>query len=225
VIIVRTLEIGRAAAGLLAAAAAERLGWRDPKKPPSFPVKLRLSLERLGPTVVKFGQALSQRPDLLPPAWITELKRLQEAVPPFPGKMAVSMVEAALDKPLAQCFEVFDVEPLAAASVAQVHAARLLDGREVVVKVLRPGVRAQIDQDMRILVVLAAGATAIIPALRMRQAVALVRELWRNLHKETDLNEEATNIRRFAGAFKSSQIVSIPDVIAELSSEACSCRS
>jgi ubiquinone biosynthesis protein len=217
VIIIRTLQIGWAAMGLMAAVAADRLEPRERKKGSLFPLKLRCALERLGPTFVKLGQALGQRPDLLPTAWTAELSRLQEAVAPFPGETAVKMVEAALAQPLARRFQTFEIEPLAAASVAQVHSARLLDGREVVVKVLRPNVRAQIDQDMRILILVAGIAAALVPALRERQSMALVRELWRNLQRETDLTEEAKNVRRFARAFKDSPIVSIPDVIEGLS--------
>lgn len=215
-IILRTLEIGWAAARLATAAAADRL--RPDRSTSSFPRTLRQTFERLGPTFVKLGQALSQRRDLLPPTWIAELSRLQEAARPFSGEQAQRMIEAALGQPIHDVFLVFEIEPLAAASVAQVHRAQLRDGQDVVVKVLRPGVRTQIDRDMRILFGLTSIATVVAPALRERQAAALVRELWRNLRKETDLQEEARNIRRFARAFAHSQTIFIPNVIDGLSS-------
>lgn len=216
-ILARTLQIGWAFLGLLIAFAAARLGRRAGAAE-RFPARLRRTLERLGPTFVKLGQALSQRRDLLPPSWIAELARLQETVEPFLAATAARTVEAALGRPLADSFAQFEAEPLAAASVAQVHRARLQDGREVVVKILRPGVRGRIDQDMRILLTLTRLATAVVPALQDRQTVALTRELWRNLRLETDLRVEARNIRRFVRAFAASKTIMIPDVVDGMSS-------
>jgi ubiquinone biosynthesis protein len=212
----RTLRIAVAAFGLLWAAAAERL---HPRSGVGFPVRLRRTLERLGPTFIKLGQTLSQRRDMLPKRWTDELARLQADVAPFAPEVAVAAVEAALGASPDVLFASFEAQPMAAASVAQVHAARLHDGQEVIVKILRPGVRMQIDRDMRILVGLAAIATALIPFLRRRQTVALLREISRNLLRETDLREEARNIRRFARAFAGSPSVYIPDVVEALCSE------
>lgn len=214
--VVRALRIAAAASGLLWAAAVGRL---RPGQGAGFPARLRRTLERLGPTFIKLGQALSQRRDLLPTRWTDELSRLQANVAPSSAALAAQAVETALGARPDILFASFEAQPLAAASVAQVHAARLHDGREVIVKILRPGVRMQIDRDMRILVGLAAIATAIIPVLRRRQAVPLLREIWRNLRRETDLREEARNIRRFARAFAGSPSVYIPDVVDSLSAE------
>ena len=117
--------------------------------------RIRLALEELGPIFVKFGQAISTRRDLLPPDIADELAKLQDEVPPFPGEEAVAILEAAYEKPLDQVFRRFDVEPFAAASIAQVHTAQLPDGKEVVVKLLRPGVQEQIEQDLDVLRMLA----------------------------------------------------------------------
>jgi ubiquinone biosynthesis protein len=117
--------------------------------------RLRLALEELGPIFVKFGQALSTRRDLLPPDIADELAKLQDRVPPFPGATARAAIESSFRKPVADLFAAFDEAPLAAASIAQVHVARLHDGREAVVKVLRPGMRAVIGRDLEVLYVLA----------------------------------------------------------------------
>ncbi|MDZ7644302.1 MAG: AarF/UbiB family protein [Woeseiaceae bacterium] len=102
--------------------------------------RIRLALEELGPIFVKFGQAISTRRDLLPPAIADELARLQDQVPPFPAAEAVAILDAAYERPVGDVFARFDREPLAAASIAQVHSAALHDGTEVIVKLLRPGV-------------------------------------------------------------------------------------
>ncbi|MDH4260372.1 MAG: AarF/UbiB family protein, partial [Gammaproteobacteria bacterium] len=118
--------------------------------------RLRLALEELGPIFVKFGQILSTRRDLLPVDIADELAKLQDRVPPFPGDVARARIEAELESPVSRLFGSFDETPLAAASIAQVHAATLIDGREVVVKVLRPGMRQVIGRDIEVLHALAA---------------------------------------------------------------------
>ena len=123
--------------------------WFERRKGGSRGERLRLALEELGPIFVKFGQALSTRRDLLPPDIADELAKLQDRVPPFPGAEARAIVEQAYGRPLTDVFEQFDENPLAAASIAQVHAARLRTGDEVVVKVLRPGMRELIERDHR----------------------------------------------------------------------------
>jgi predicted unusual protein kinase regulating ubiquinone biosynthesis (AarF/ABC1/UbiB family) len=117
--------------------------------------RLRLALEELGPIFVKFGQALSTRRDLLPLDIADELAKLQDRVPPFDGRVARAMIEAAYGRAAEQVFSTFEEEPLAAASIAQVHRARLEDGSEVVVKVRRPGIRPVIEADLRWLMRLA----------------------------------------------------------------------
>jgi len=110
--------------------------------------RLRLALQELGPIFVKFGQALSTRRDLFPRDIADELAMLQDRVPPFPSAEARAMAETAYGSGLEEVFERFDEEPLAAASIAQVHKATLKSGEEVIVKILRPGVEAQIRQDL-----------------------------------------------------------------------------
>ena len=113
--------------------------------------RIRLALEELGPIFVKFGQAISTRRDLLPPDIADELAKLQDEVPPFPAEQAVEILNAAYGKPVDDVFERFDVEPFAAASIAQVHTAQLPGGQEVIVKLLRPGVLEQIERDLDVL--------------------------------------------------------------------------
>ncbi|MDO8275066.1 MAG: AarF/UbiB family protein, partial [Serpentinimonas sp.] len=110
--------------------------------------RLREALERLGPIFVKFGQVLSTRRDLMPPDIAEELAHLQERVPPFPSAVAVATIEKAFGKPLQQIFTQFEQTPVASASIAQVHFATLHDGREVAVKVLRPGMQPVIEKDL-----------------------------------------------------------------------------
>ena len=126
---------------------------RKPKRPRGE--RLRLALEQLGPIFVKFGQVLSTRRDLLPPDVADELAKLQDRVPPFDPKVAATIVEKSLGKPLSALFHRFDHHPVASASIAQVHFATLRggpdDGREVAVKVLRPGMLPVIDSDLALM--------------------------------------------------------------------------
>src|SRR6185436_19983248 len=121
--------------------------------------RLRLALQELGPIFVKFGQAVSTRRDLLPPDIAEELAKLQDRVPPFDGAAARGIIEGALGKPVSEVFAEFEQQALAAASIAQVHAAKLKNGaapaKEVVVKVLRPGMREVIQRDLEVLYALA----------------------------------------------------------------------
>ena len=112
---------------------------------------LRVALEKLGPVFVKFGQVLSTRSDLLPGDVVNQLEKLQDQVPPFSGQTAKQIIERELNKPLTEVFTFFDPVPLASASVAQVYAAKLLDGCDVVVKVLRPNIRVTILHDIALM--------------------------------------------------------------------------
>lgn len=137
------------------------LPWRWlPRKPLALSrgERLRLALEDLGPIFIKFGQLLSTRRDLLPLDIADELARLQDQVPPFPPAQAIARIEQQLGAPVSQLFARFDEQPLASASVAQVHAAQLKSGEEVVVKVIRPGLKPIIRQDLAWLFLLARSA-------------------------------------------------------------------
>ncbi len=174
--------------------------------------RLRLALTALGPIFVKFGQAVSTRRDLLPPDIADELAKLQDQVPPFPGEVARVIVEHAYGRPLAEVFERFDEVPLAAASIAQVHTARLPGGKEVVVKVLRPGMREVIERDLEVLYALARLAQQYWPEGRRLRPVEVVAEYEKTVLDELDLLREAANAAQLRRNFAGSDLLYVPEV-------------
>jgi ubiquinone biosynthesis protein len=207
----RALRIGSAFTGFV-------LWWawhRGVMRCDDHPVAERFAtlLQGLGTTFVKLGQHLSLRADLLPESAQQALARLQDHVGPFPSEQAQQAVESAFGHPCAKLFARFDLAPLAAASVAQVHRAALPDGTEVVVKIRRPGAAEAVESDMRILRMVATVAQALLPPLRRWGLVAIVDEIAGNLRLEMDLAREARFVRRFADAWRGSPDVDIPDVV------------
>jgi len=174
--------------------------------------RIRLALEELGPLFVKFGQAVSVRRDLLPPDIADELALLQDHVPPFSSELAAQLIETALGRKLDECFSEFDSEPLAAASIAQVHAARLKDGSRVVVKVLRPEIRKQIRADIEVLYALARLAERYWPPSKRLRPVAVVDEFEKTLGNEIDLMREAANASQLKRNFAGSDLLYVPEV-------------
>lgn len=172
--------------------------------------RLRLALEQLGPIFVKFGQLLATRRDLLPTALADDLTHLQEAVTPFSG--AQQVIETALGGPVSHHFKTFDPNPLASASVAQVHAATLEDGQAVVVKVLRPGIEQQVNQDLALLHWLTKHLNNWIPELRRFHLSHIVNQYDQIIHNELDLRLEAKNGQRFAKNFADSNLLYVPIV-------------
>jgi ubiquinone biosynthesis protein len=179
-------------------------------------VRLRRALERLGPIFVKFGQVLSTRRDLLPPDIADELAKLQDRVPPFPAAQARALVERALGRAIEELFARFDAEPVASASIAQVHFAQLQSGREVAVKVLRPGMLDVIESDLRLLHTLARWVERVSAdgkRLRPREVVA---EFDTYLHDELDLVREAANAAQLRRNMAGLNLVLIPEMIWDL---------
>jgi ubiquinone biosynthesis protein len=174
--------------------------------------RLRLALEELGPIFVKFGQALSTRRDLLPVDIADELAKLQDRVPPFPGGLAIAMIEKTFGQPLAEIFGSFETSPLAAASIAQVHAATLKNGDEVVVKVLRPGMREVIDLDLEVLDALARLADEYWIEARPVRPVEVVREYRKTVTDELDLMREAGNASQLKRNFAGSSLLYVPQI-------------
>ncbi|NCO56702.1 MAG: hypothetical protein COW73_11590 [Nitrospirae bacterium CG18_big_fil_WC_8_21_14_2_50_70_55] len=178
----------------------------------SGPRRLRRALEELGPTFIKFGQILSTRPDLVPEEYGRELARLQDRLPPFPSDEARQVIAEELGKPVTELFATFVDAPLAAASIAQVHAAELADGSQVVVKVQRPGIESLVETDIHILLRLAALAHRTIPEVRQLDLVGLVHQFARTLRQEMDFSLEAANAERMAMHFKEQEEVVVPKI-------------
>ena len=174
--------------------------------------RLRLALTELGPIFVKFGQALSTRRDLLPADLANELAKLQDQVPPFPGTAARDIIERAYGRPLSEVFTEFDEMPLAAASIAQVHSARLPSGKEVVVKVLRPGMRTVIERDLEVLYALARLAQKYWSEGRRLRPIEVVAEYEKTVLAELDLLREAANAAQLRRNFAGSDLLYVPEV-------------
>jgi ubiquinone biosynthesis protein len=199
--------------------------WFQRRRGTSRGERLRLALIELGPMFVKFGQALSTRRDLLPVDIADELAKLQDRVPPFPGHVARAAIERAYGRPLDAVFSRFDESPLAAASVAQVHVATFgpapagargdavaLAGREVIVKVLRPGIRERISRDLEVLHALAELAETYAPETRRLRPRGIVNEYEKTILDELDLMREAANASQIRRNFEGSPLLYVPEV-------------
>ena len=171
-----------------------------------------MAFEELGPTFVKLGQLLASRPDLIPEDFVEEFKRLHDQVATVPFSEIEKVLERQFGAGVATVFKWIDPRPLAAASIAQVHRATLLDGTEVVVKVQRPGIEETISEDVSVLYWIAEALRKYAPEARMYNPVGIVDEFFRSLELETNFIVEANNIRRFKENFRSDSSVVIPDV-------------
>ncbi|MGI9343767.1 MAG: ubiquinone biosynthesis regulatory protein kinase UbiB [Gammaproteobacteria bacterium] len=178
--------------------------------------RIREALEELGPIYVKFGQSVSTRQDLLPPDIGAELAKLQDQVPPFPGADALAAVEAAYGMPASEVFASFDPEALAAASIAQVHVATLHDGREVIVKILRPGVEEAVQRDLEVLHAIAKLAQRYWEDGRRLRPIEVVREYENTVLNELDLMREAANAAQLRRNFLDSPQIYVPEVYWDL---------
>jgi ubiquinone biosynthesis protein len=215
--IVRFLQIGVAVYGHLAWWGLVRIGlWRSRLTPAQGFSRM---LQRLGTPFVKLGQGLSMHRELLPDDYVAALTSLQDHVQAFPGEAAVREIEAGLGGRITELFADFSIEPLAAASIAQVHVARLHDGRVVIVKVRRPGIKRQVQQDLRIVRLMIRLALLVAPALQRLDPLGMVHEVQDNLHKEMDFRQEARNVRRFTEVFRDSRTIFVPPAIDGLVAE------
>ncbi len=178
--------------------------------------RLRQGLERLGPIFVKFGQVLSTRRDLIPLDVADQLARLQDRVPPFPAAASRALVEKAFNRRIDEVFASFEVEPVASASIAQVHFAVLKDGREVAVKVLRPGMLRVIGQDLSLLHLLARWVERLSHDARRLKLREVVAEFDGHLHDELDLVREAANASQLRTNMKGLNLVLVPEMVWEL---------
>lgn len=190
----------------------QRFFNRGYDQPLSRPEHVRLALEELGPTFIKLGQILSTRADLLPASYQVELSKLQDAAPPLKTSVVESIIATEFGRPVDTVFKRFDPVPLAAASIGQVHAAELIDGTAVVVKVQRPGVVDQIEQDLQILHNLATTASRRWPLADEYAVVGLVQEFAQTLRGETDYLREGRNAEQFLTNFSNDPTVHFPRV-------------
>ncbi len=186
--------------------------WPTRTRTEPLGARIRVALEELGPIFVKFGQAVSTRRDLLPLEIANELAKLQDQVPPFATAEVLDILAEAFGRPADEVFQEFERTPLAAASVAQVHAARMHDGREVVVKVLRPGVHRSVRKDVAVLYAIADLAERYWPDARRLRPREVVQEFEATLARELDLMREAANAAQLRRNFEGSGKLYVPDV-------------
>ena len=190
--------------------------WFQRRRPAPRGERLRLALQELGPIFVKFGQAVSTRRDLLPLDIADELAKLQDAVPPFPGAQARGLIETALGHSVTTLFRAFDETPLAAASIAQVHAATMLDGTDVVVKVLRPDMHEVITRDLEVMHELARIAYRNSATARRLRVTEIVHDYQKTILDELDLMREAANASQLRRNFAGDDSLYVPAVFWDL---------
>lgn len=185
--------------------------WLTRKKIPRG-VRLRMALEELGPIYIKFGQLLSTRRDMLPEDIVQELAKLQDDVPPFPGEIARAIIEKALNLKVEDIFTNFDNKPLASASIAQVHTATLLDGRKMIIKVVRPGISKNIRRDLGLMHIIAGMAESYSEEMQRLKPSGVVKEFEKTLLDELDLMREAANASQLRRNFTDSRLLYVPQV-------------
>jgi len=187
------------------------------KKPKNYkaltmPERLRLALEELGPTFIKFGQILSTRPDFLPPAFIKELEKLQDQVPPFGDSQVKAIIEQELNSPIEKLFKKFEMKPVAAASLSQVHKATLFSGKIVAVKIQRPNIREMAELDLDILENLSGILENRFQNGWVYHPKLIIKEFKRAISKELDFTNEAHNFEKFRINFKETKYIRVPKV-------------
>jgi ubiquinone biosynthesis protein len=191
--------------------------WRDLSVPRG--VRLRCALEDLGPIFVKFGQVLSTRSDLLPSDIALELAKLQDRVPPFDSELAIAQIRRSLGAHPDQLFQSFERTPVASASIAQVHLATLRNGKQVAVKVLRPGMKKSIEEDLALMRVAADWVERLWKDGRRLKPREVVAEFDKYLHDELDLMREAANASQLRRNFAQSELLLIPEMVWDYCSE------
>ena len=182
--------------------------------------RLRLALQELGPVWIKFGQMMSTRRDLFPPHIADPLALLQDQVSPFDGRLAQQQIERALGGPIDNWFTEFDITPLASASIAQVHTARLKSNdQQVVLKVIRPDIRPVIDADLKLMYRMARIVAKALPEARRLKPVEVVQEYEKTLLDELDLQREAANAIQLRRNFEGSEELYVPEVFTDFSNK------
>ena len=196
--------------------------WRMQESVPrrSRAERIRLALESLGATFIKFGQVMSTRPDLLPPDVIAELSKLQEKVPPFPSDVALQVLRDEFGTSAEELFAEFDPVPIAAGSLAQVHQAVHQDGTKLAVKIRRPNIIRDVEADLSLMQDLALLIERHIPESQTFDPVGLVNQFARTIHREMNFVREGRTIKEFARMFRNDATLVVPDVYEELTTEA-----
>ena len=185
---------------------------RKISKDSSLGERIRKALEELGPIFVKFGQVVSTRRDLLPEEIANELAKLQDQVTPFSKSQALEILDAAYDKSIDQIFKKIDDEPLAAASIAQVHGAKLSDGKDVIIKILRPNIQTQIVKDISALYIIARSLEKFWSESEQVKPTEIVKEYEKTIINELDLKREAANAARLKNNFSKSEMLYVPEI-------------
>lgn len=181
----------------------------------TIPQRVRRTIEELGPTFIKLGQILSTRPDLLPPEYIQELAKLLDAAPPVPTEQIIAAIESELRSPMDEIFTRFEGDPIAAASIGQAHRAQLKDGREVIVKAIRPGIRQVVEADLDLLMRQVRFLSNRSAMVREYNLVGLVEEFGQTLREEMDYTNEARNAERLRANLSGDERVIVPAVVWE----------
>lgn len=177
--------------------------------------RIRMAIEELGPTFIKFGQILADRPDIIPEELRTELKKLQDEAQPMPDHLAIKEIEHELGRPIGEIFREFDHNRLASASIAQTYRAILLDGNPVCVKIQRPGIDKKIELDLNLMLFFAGRMQRSNPEMEAINLTGVVREFGKTIRKELDFHHEAANVIRFGHCFENDPDIRVPVVYSQ----------
>ena len=186
--------------------------WFRKRKVDNIPLKIRMMFEELGPIFVKLGQVISTRKDLLPNDVADELSKLQDRVKPFPEDISMKIIENELGNRISNLFNDFKAEPLASASIAQVHAAQLKNGKDVIIKVVRPGIHKAIKKDLLLMKKIAEFLTSLSDDFKRMHLIEVVNDYELLVYDETDLIKESTNAKKIRDNFQGSKIIYIPEI-------------
>ena len=186
--------------------------WFRTKPVKNIPEKIKMMLEELGPIFVKLGQVISTRKDLLGDDVANELSKLQDHVKPFPKEISMRIIEEELGLKINEVFSSFTPEPLASASIAQVHEAQLKNGKDVIVKVVRPNIKNEIERDLLLMKRIAAYLTSLSEEFQRMHLIELVNDYEMLVYDETDLIKESSNAKKIKENFKDSKLIYIPEI-------------
>ena len=186
--------------------------WFRSRRIENIPLKIRMMFEELGPIFVKLGQVISTRKDLLSDDIAFELSKLQDNVKPFPKDISMQIIENELGDKISNIFNNFTAEPLASASIAQVHSAQLKNGKDVIVKVVRPGIHKAIEKDLLLMKRIAEFLTSLSDDFKRMHLIEVVNDYELLVYDETDLIKESTNAKKIRDNFKNSKLIYIPEI-------------